>query len=106
MLNETLRKYAVKALRAKTGKELFELYRQNSDVQMVISNLKLPMMSGSEAMKLIRKMSPSITTVAQIPYFSAEDKRAFAESGCDCYIDRPANDLQVRELLAKYLLRK
>ena len=106
LLNETLRKYAVKALRAKTGKELFELYRQNSDVQMVISNLKLPMMSGSEAMKLIRKMSPSITTVAQIPYFSAEDKRAFAESGCDCYIDRPANDLQVRELLAKYLLRK
>ena len=106
LLNETLRKYAVKALRAKTGKELFELYRQNSDVQMVISNLKLPMMSGSEAMKLIRKMSPSITTVAQIPYFSAEDKRAFAESGCDCYIDRPANDLQVRELLDKYLLRK
>ncbi len=106
LLNETLRKYAVKALRAKTGKELFELYRQNSDVQMIISNLKLPMMSGSEAMKLIRKMSPSITTVAQIPYFSAEDKRAFAESGCDCYIDRPANDLQVRELLAKYLLRK
>ncbi len=106
LLSETLRKYGVKALRAKTGKELFELYRQNSDVQMVISNLKLPMMSGSEAMKLIRKMSPSITTVAQIPYFSAEDKRAFAESGCDCYIDRPANDLQVRELLAKYLLRK
>ena len=106
LLNETLRKYAVKALRAKTGKELFELYRQNSDVQMVISNLKLPMMSGSEAMKLIRKMSPSIITVAQIPYFSAEDKRAFSESGCDCYIDRPANDLQVRELLAKYLLRK
>lgn len=106
LLNETLHKYGVKALRAKTGKELFELYRQNSDVQMVISNLKLPMMNGSEAMKLIRKMSPSIITVAQIPYFSAEDKRAFSESGCDCYIDRPANDLQVRELLAKYLLRK
>lgn len=105
LLDETLRKYGVKALRARTGKELFELYRQNSDVQMVISNLKLPMMNGSEAMKLIRKMSPSIVTVAQIPYFSAEDKRAFTESGCDCYIDRPANELQVRDMLAKYLLR-
>ena len=105
LLNENLRKYGVKALRARTGKELFELYRQNSGVQMVISNLKLPMMNGSEAMKLIRKMSPSIVTVAQIPYFSAEDKRAFSESGCDCYIDRPTNELQVRDLLAKYLLR-
>ncbi len=105
LLDETLRKYGVKALRARTGKELFELYRQNSGVQMVISNLKLPMMNGSEAMKLIRKMSPSIITVAQIPYFSAEDKRAFSESGCDCYIDRPANEQQVRELLSKYLLR-
>ena len=105
LLDETLHKYGVKALRARTGKELFELYRQNSGVQMVISNLKLPMMNGSEAMKLIRKMSPSIITVAQIPYFSAEDKRAFTESGCDCYIDRPANELQVRDMLAKYLLR-
>ncbi|MCR5455271.1 MAG: response regulator [Bacteroidales bacterium] len=105
LLSENLRKCGVKALRAKTGKELFELYRQNPDIQMVISNLKLPMMNGSEAMKLIRKMSPSITTVAQIAYFSAEDKRAFAESGCDCYIDRPANELQVKDLLSKYLLR-
>ena len=105
LLNETLRKYGVRALRAKTGKELFETYRQHPDIQMVISNLKLPMMNGSEAMKLIRKMSPSIITVAQIAYFSAEDKRAFTESGCDCYIDRPANEMQVRDLLAKYLLR-
>ncbi len=105
LLNEILRKYGVKALRAKTGKELFELYRQNPDISLVISNLKLPMMSGTEAMKLIRKMSPSIVTVAHIPYFSAEDKRAFADSGCDSYIDRPANEMQVRELLSKYLLR-
>lgn len=105
LLSETLRKYGVKTLRARTGKELFELYRQSSGIQMVISNLRLPMMNGSEAMKLIRKMNPSIITVAQIPYFSAEDKRVFAESGCDFYIDRPANEMQVKDLLAKHLLR-
>ncbi|MCQ2251115.1 MAG: response regulator [Bacteroidales bacterium] len=101
LLNEVLRPLGISAVRARTGKELFELYRQNPDVQLVISKLRLPMMNGVDAMRLIRKLNPVIATVAQISYFSAEDKRAFAESGCSAFIDRPANAAQVREVLDK-----
>ncbi len=101
LLNEVLRPLGISAVRARTGKELFELYRQNADVQLVISRLRLPMMNGVDAMRLIRKLNPAIVTVAQISYFSAEDKRAFAESGCSAFIDRPANAAQVREVLEK-----
>ncbi|MCQ2253454.1 MAG: response regulator [Bacteroidales bacterium] len=106
LLNEILRSFGIQAIRARTGKELFELCRDNTEIKMIISNLKLPMMNGSEAMKLIRKMRPGIVTVAQISYFSAEDKRAFADSGCDAFIDRPANAQQVREVLMKFLANK
>lgn len=106
MLDDILKAHGINVYRAKSGKELFELFRQTRDVQMIISNLKLPMMNGAEAMKLIRNVQPSIITVAQVSYFSAEDKRAFAESGCNCYIDKPVNAMQVRDLLAKYLVRK
>lgn len=105
LLNEILRSMGIEAVRARTGKELFEIFRQDADIAMVISNLKLPMMNGADAMKLIRRFKPGLPTVAQISYFSAEDKRAFAESGCDAYIDRPANAQQIREVLAKCLKR-
>ncbi len=106
LLNEILRSLGVEAVRARSGKELFEIFRQDADIAMVISNLKLPMMNGADAMKLVRRLKPGIPTVAQISYFSAEDKRAFAESGCDAYIDRPANGEQIREVLSKCLARK
>lgn len=106
LLNEILQPLGINVVRAKTGKEIFELYRQHSDVDLIISNLSLPQMSGDEAMKLIRKMRPNITTVAQISYFSAEDKRAFAFSGCNGYIDKPANAIQVKEILRKFLKNK
>lgn len=105
LLNDILRSFGIKAIRARSGKELYELSRENFDIRLVISKLKLPMMSGAEAMKLVRKMHPGIATVAQISYFSAEDKRAFADSGCDAYIERPANAQQVRDVLVKYLVK-
>jgi signal transduction histidine kinase len=98
LLNEILQPQKINVIRAKTGKELFELFRKNPDVQLIISNLQLPQMSGLEAMKLIKKMSPQVTTIAQIPYFSAEDKRSYTFSGCSGFIDKPANAQQVKDI--------
>jgi len=105
LLSEVLRPLGINVIRTRTGKELFELFRQTTDVRLVISKLRLPMMNGVDAMRLIRKLNPNIATVAQISYFSAEDKRAFAESGCSAYIDRPASAQQVREVLEKIIAK-
>ena len=90
-------------LRAKTGRELLEYYRNNPDIELIISNLTLPEINGSEAMKIIRKMDNKIPMVAQIPYFSAEEKRLLQLSCCDAYIDKPANIQQVKEIIKKYI---
>ncbi|MCQ2975805.1 MAG: response regulator [Bacteroidales bacterium] len=104
LLSEVLNNTGIKISRAKTGKELFELFRQNPNTDMVITNLKLPVISGTEALKLIKKMNPKTIIIAQLPYFSACDKREYAESGCVDYIDKPAKDKQIIEVLKKHFL--
>ena len=103
LLNEILQTMKFEVLRAKTGRELLEHYRNNPDIELIISNLSLPEINGSEAMKIIRKMDTKIPMVAQIPYFSAEEKRQLQLSCCDAFIDKPANIQQVKEIIKKYV---
>ena len=103
LLNEILQPMKFNVLRAKTGRELLEHYRNNPDIELIISNLLLPEINGSEAMKIIRKMDTKIPMIAQIPYFSAHAKRELPLSCCDGFIDKPANVQQVKDIIKKYV---
>ena len=103
LLCEALKPTGIKILRAKDGRELFDMFRLNP-TPLVITNLKLPNMNGSEVMKIIKKMSPETVAIAQMPYFSAVDKRDYSNSFCDDYIERPAKQEQIIEVLKKHLI--
>lgn len=102
--NEILTETGLKVIRAKNGKELYELFRTNNNISLIITNLKLPIMNGTEAAKLIKRINPSMPILAQLQYFSAADKRDFAESGCNGYLEKPFNALQITQDLKKYLM--
>jgi signal transduction histidine kinase len=103
LLNEILHQMKFNVLRAKTGKQLLQIYRGNDDIALIISNMTLPEINGAEVMKIIRKMDSKIPMIAQIPYFSAQDIRDFPSTGCNEYIDKPANIQQVKEIIKKYV---
>ena len=77
--------------------------RQNP-VPLVITNLKLPVMNGSEVLKMIKMIKPGTVAIAQMPYFSAVDKRDYSASMCDGFIERPAKQEQIIEVLKKHLI--
>ena len=103
LLYEALKPTGITIKRAKDGKELFEMFRKNHP-DMVITNLKLPVMNGTEALKMIKSISPKTVGIAQMPYFSAVDKRDYSNSLCDDYIERPAKQEQIIEVLKKHLI--
>ncbi len=103
LLNEVLQPMGFNILRAKTGKELLEVFKNNPETVMVISNLTLPGISGTEVMKIIKKINPQVNTIAQISYFSAQDRRDYSFSGCDSFIDKPVNPQQIEEIIEKYI---
>jgi len=103
LLCEALKPTGIKLRRAKDGRELFDMFRQNP-VPLVITNLKLPVMNGSEVLKMIKMIKPGTVAIAQMPYFSAVDKRDYSASMCDGFIERPAKQEQIIEVLKKHLI--
>ncbi|WGD33826.1 ATP-binding protein [Olleya sp. YS] len=82
-----IRKYTV--LRANNGIEAVKICRENDSIQLVIMDLKMPLMGGFEAKKIIKSFRPYLPIIAHTAYSSAEINSEVYDAGfIDC-ISKP-----------------
>ncbi len=75
---------------AQNGSEAVEA-SENQYFNLILMDLKMPVMDGFEATRIIREKNPKIPIIAQTAY-SHQDERARAmESGCNEFISKPIN---------------
>ncbi|MEA3504090.1 MAG: ATP-binding protein [Bacteroidota bacterium] len=72
-----------------TGKETIEKFRENPDTDVILMDIKMPVMNGYDATKEIRKFNKDVTIIAQTAYGLTGDKDKALEVGCDDYIAKP-----------------
>jgi len=70
------------------GKEALELV-ENQKYDLILMDLKMPVMDGHEATREIKKLFPEIPIIAQTAYSHTEERRLAFESGCDGYLTKP-----------------
>jgi two-component system, NtrC family, response regulator PilR len=94
---------------ASTGEEGFKLYRQ-SEPDMVLTDVKMPGMSGLELIKEIHALDPTVPIVAITAYACADDAVRAVRAGAYDYLSKPfqIDDLRViiRNALESRRLRK
>jgi len=73
-------------LHAKHGQEAVEICKENSEIAFILMDLKMPIMNGFEATKLIKEFKPDLPIVAQTAYTTKEDKEKAFTAGCDDFI--------------------
>ncbi|MBN2662359.1 MAG: PocR ligand-binding domain-containing protein [Bacteroidales bacterium] len=93
-------------LHAKNGKEAVKICKENYDIDFVFMDLKMPLMSGFEAAKIIKEFRPDLPIVAQTAYTTDEDKEKALSSGCDDFISKPISEETLYGILTKFLLVK
>ena len=93
-------------LHAKQGKEAVDLCTENSEIDYILMDLKMPIMNGFEATKLIKKFKPDLPIVAQTAYTTNQDKEKAFTAGCDDFISKPINKELLNETINKYLVTK
>ncbi|MCF8298327.1 MAG: response regulator, partial [Saprospiraceae bacterium] len=76
-------------LHAKTGIEAVDLFKQHPDIDLILMDVKMPLMNGHEATKQIRKLNREVIIIAQTAYALEGDKEKAIEAGCDDYISKP-----------------
>lgn len=93
-----LGKTGIQIIWASDGKEAIEFYRSNPDIDLVLMDIKLPIMNGLDATQTLKNLNPNLPVIAVTAYAMSEDKDKCLEAGCDDFIVKPVNRF---ELLAK-----
>jgi signal transduction histidine kinase/CheY-like chemotaxis protein len=93
----------IKTLYANCGQEAVEICKDNSDIDIVLMDLKMPVMNGFKATKLIKKMCPDLPIIAQTSYSTPEDQRKAKLAGCDDFISKPINKDIIATIINIYL---
>jgi len=100
LLDIVLKEYAKEMLIAKTGIEALKMCRDNSDIDIILMDIKIPGIDGYEATREIRKFNKEVFIVAQTAYAQAGDREKAIQAGCDDYITKPINNKQLIEIIS------
>jgi signal transduction histidine kinase/DNA-binding response OmpR family regulator len=103
-LDTLLTKAGYEVETAGDGKKALELYR-NADFDLVISDIKLPEMTGIELLQAIRKGDPNAMVILMTAYASLDTALAAINMGAYDYLMKPIEFTQLK-LAAKRALEK
>jgi CheY-like chemotaxis protein len=100
---EILLKNKVKRIdHAINGMKAVELSSKNR-YNLVLMDLKMPVMDGIEATKKIKQQFPDIPIIAQTAYTTPEEKDKALQAGCDAYIAKPIKKADLMAIINKVL---
>lgn len=84
-----LEKNGYKTLRASNGEEVLSIYRSGVQIDLIVMDVKMPVLSGLEATAEIRKSDKNIPIIALTAYALPGDKEMCMEAGSSDYISKP-----------------
>ena len=90
---------------AKNGREAFEFVKENPDIDLILMDIKMTVMDGYEATKMIKSNFPEIPVVAQTAYASPQDREKALKVGCDSYISKPIQEKDFLNVINKLLMK-
>lgn len=90
-LKEVLKSTKIDIIHAKDGKEAIEMAKANTNINIVLMDIKLPEMDGFEATKRIKEIREYLPIIAQTAYAMSDDYNKSLQIGCDDYISKPIN---------------
>ncbi|NOU62052.1 PAS domain S-box protein [Marinifilum caeruleilacunae] len=88
-------------LLAKNGEIAVEMFKQNSDIDLVLMDMKMPIMDGYKATEMIREMNKDVPIIAQTAFALIGDRDKTLNAGCTEFITKPVKAEELKELIGK-----
>lgn len=102
-LSEFLGKKGYAVIRAENGLESVDIIKSKKKIDLILMDIKMPVMNGYEATRLIKELKPEIPIIAQTAYALAGDSIKAREAGCDYYLAKPIRINILDEIIEKAL---
>jgi PAS domain S-box-containing protein len=103
-ISQKLVKLAVKEiskeiLSVNSGTEAVEVCRKTPDIDLILMDIKMPVMDGYEATQQIRQFNKETVIIAQTAFGLSGDKEKAIAAGCNDYISKPLDITMLTKLI-------
>lgn len=101
-LSELIEKKCKTMFFAKNGQEAVDFFQENSDINLILMDIKMPVMDGYSATIKIKEMDKNVVVIAQTAYALASDREKALAAGCDDYLAKPLLKKDLFAVLEKF----
>lgn len=103
LVKDTLEDTHAEVIWARVGQEAVDLVAAGEHYDIILMDMKMPVLDGFETTIQIKKIKPEIPVIAQTAYAMPDEKNKCMEAGCDDYISKPIGMEELLKVLKKYL---
>ena len=91
--------------RAKDGMEAVNMFVEiNPDI--ILMDMKMPNLSGLDATKIIRELSPTVPIIALTAFAYDHDRKAAFDAGCNDFLTKPFTQEGLKETIKRWVKEK
>lgn len=102
-INELLSPTGATVIWAQDGRQAVELVATLKKIDIILMDIKMPVMNGYAATMEIHQINPSIPIIAQTAYAFSEDRQKAEAAGCNDYITKPINSQELFAIMESYI---
>jgi len=104
-LEEALRETKAEVVWCQNGKDAVDkVVKEKIRFNVVLMDVKMPLMNGYDATKLIKKFAPKIPVIIQTAYAMQKEKAKGYEAGCNEYLEKPVKQDRLLSTISKYII--
>ena len=98
-----LRNSNMSIIHALNGAQALDAFRDNPDIDLVLMDIKMPVMDGYTATREIRKINKDIPVIAVTAFALDGDREKALDAGCTDYITKPVSKEKLTGIVSFYL---
>jgi len=104
LLEQMLSKTNAVVWHVENGQLAVNFCQNHPELSIILMDLKMPVMDGLEATRLIRSFRQDLPILAVTAYAMPGDKELALDAGCNDYISKPFSSAHLQEKLRQYCL--
>lgn len=104
LIYESLKRTNVQLTRAFTGQDVIDIFKNDSEFDLVLMDIKMPLVNGYEATKIIKAIR-NVPVIAQTAYAMVGEQKESEQAGCDAYITKPIKISLLFELIEQFFAK-
>lgn len=91
-------------LHAKNGQIAIEMVKKHSNIQLVLMDIRMPILNGYDATKKIREFNADVPIIAQTAFALIPEQKAIIESGFTDFLSKPVEEEKLFGIIRKYMV--